>query len=335
MEIVAEAAIAHDGVLDRALLLVRAAGAAKPDAVKFQVIVADELATPDYRHYETFRRCEFEPEAWRRLVKAAHEEGLRFYSDVFGETSLELARQAEVDGVKIHSSSITNLRLITAASRTFERVHLHCGGAEAREIEAAVAARAAARCVFTLLVGFQAEPTPLEENHLRRIPTLKARFPHCQVGFMDHTDAGHPLRGRLALVALGLGAGCVEKHLTLHRSLKLEDHVTALDPGEFHEFCAEIRAAELALGSEQIDLTQAERRYAAAYRQRVVALTDLPPGTRLSYEHLATKRIGGMEGRADLFDRPDAVVGRVLRSMIKRDRPVSSGDLVSEPHAAP
>lgn len=327
MEIIAEAAIAHEGVLDRALLLVRAAGAAGPDAIKFQIIVADELATPDYKHYETFRRCGLGLEAWRQLVQAAYEAGLRFYADIFGEASLKLARRAEVDGVKIHSSSIVNLPLISAASRAFKRLYLHCGGAEVREIESAVKACADTRCELTLLVGFQAEPTPPEENHLRRIPVLKTRFPDCQIGFMDHTDGTHLLRGRLALVALGLGADCVEKHLTLDRCLKLEDYIAALSPNEFSEFCAEVRAADLALGSGSLDVTPAERHYAAQYRKRVVAVADLPAGTRLGYEHLTTKRVGGMETRTDLFDRVDVVVGRTLRSPVRRDHPVTSGDL--------
>ena len=107
MEIIAEAAIAHDGVLDRALLLVRAAAAAGPDAVKFQIVIADELATQDYQHYETFRMCELPLEAWQRLVGVAHDAAMRFYVDIFGEESLELALQAGVDGV-IEMTKLTN-----------------------------------------------------------------------------------------------------------------------------------------------------------------------------------------------------------------------------------
>ena len=32
--------------------MIKAAAASKADAVKFQLVIADELSTPDYEHYE-------------------------------------------------------------------------------------------------------------------------------------------------------------------------------------------------------------------------------------------------------------------------------------------
>ena len=326
VEIIAETSLAHEGSLDRAMLFARAAGGAGADAVKYQMIIADELATPDYPYFGTYRQCEMAGEAWRQLKGFVQAAGLRFYADIFGDQSLDMAGQVKADGVKLHSSDLLNLGLVRRAACRFERLYLHCGGTAVEELEEVVSICEGAGRSPCLLVGFQATPTPIEENRLRRIPALRERFPNCRIGFMDHTDGAHLLEGRLGLVALGLGADCIEKHLTLDRTLKLVDFVSALSPERFRAFCAEVREAERALGDSGLALTPVERQYAITYRKRVVAGADLPAGTELGYEHLTTKRVGGMEKRPDLYDRLDRVVGRVLLKDVARNTPITRKD---------
>ena len=50
LEIIAELAQGFEGRPDQARLLVKAAAAAGADAAKLQLVYADELATPDYKH---------------------------------------------------------------------------------------------------------------------------------------------------------------------------------------------------------------------------------------------------------------------------------------------
>ena len=54
VEIVAELAQGFEGCPEQATkLLVKAAAKAGADAAKFQLVYADELATPDYEYYES------------------------------------------------------------------------------------------------------------------------------------------------------------------------------------------------------------------------------------------------------------------------------------------
>ncbi len=50
-------------------------------------------------------------------------------------------------------------------------------------------------------------------------------------------------------MAMGAGATVLEKHLTLGKIMKLEDHESALNPDEFLEFTQTIRACSQALGA--------------------------------------------------------------------------------------
>ena len=55
IEIIAEVAQGYEGDRTLAKMLARGSMRAGADAVKFQLVFADELATPDYQHYKLFK----------------------------------------------------------------------------------------------------------------------------------------------------------------------------------------------------------------------------------------------------------------------------------------
>lgn len=57
----------------------------------------------------------------------------------------------------------------------------------------------------------------------------------------------------LALVALGFGIDCIEKHISLDHSLQLEDWMSALSPERFQVFVQRIRHLEKALGTDDLE----------------------------------------------------------------------------------
>jgi N,N'-diacetyllegionaminate synthase len=67
VEIIAELAQGFEGKPEQARLLLKAAAAAGADAAKFQLVYADELATPDYKYYELFRSLEMDDAIWAGL----------------------------------------------------------------------------------------------------------------------------------------------------------------------------------------------------------------------------------------------------------------------------
>ena len=56
--VIAEAAQGFEGDPFVARLLVKAAAAGHADMVKFQLVYADELATPEYAYYGLFKQLE-------------------------------------------------------------------------------------------------------------------------------------------------------------------------------------------------------------------------------------------------------------------------------------
>ena len=107
VEIIAEAAQGFEGSPALARLLVRAATAGGADAIKFQLVYADELATPAYAYYALFRQLEMASTDWAAVVKDAVDSGLRVAFDVFGPRSLDLALELGAAAVKIHASDFS------------------------------------------------------------------------------------------------------------------------------------------------------------------------------------------------------------------------------------
>lgn len=301
--VIAEAAQGYEGSADLVRLLVKAAAGAGADAVKFQVFFADELALPDYRHYDLFTRLELDEEVWREAAALAHLAGLALLSDVFGKASLEMLERAGADGYKIHTTDIDNVPLLEAAAATGKRIFLSCGGAEAEELDRAVSILGSGE--LTLLYGFQAEPTEPEDIDLSRLSFLAERYVR-PVGFMDHTAGGTPLAYGLPFVALGLGASVIEKHLTLSRVAELEDSVSAMTAEEFGPWAADLRRAAASVGPGGWRLTDAEREYRAKVRRAVTAARDIAAGAVVAPDDLSRRR----SDMAGVLVDPSAVVGR-------------------------
>ena len=66
-KIIAEVAQGFEGSFNQSKLLIKAAAKAKADAVKFQLVFADELATKDYKYYKELQDRRSIQYLWRRV----------------------------------------------------------------------------------------------------------------------------------------------------------------------------------------------------------------------------------------------------------------------------
>lgn len=313
--ILAEAAQGYEGDVTLARLLVRAAVAGGADAVKFQVIYAADLATPAYAYHGLFKSLEMPQSAWDAVAAEAKGRNIGLVCDVFGPQSLEVALALGADGVKLHTTDFFNRRLVDAALARAPHVYFSTGGIEVGEIEEWLSrAGAAALERLTMLYGFQAEPTPVGDNNLARLATLRARFPGLRLGFMDHAAGDADDAAWLGALALPFGVSVIEKHITLERSLQLEDYVSAAAPSEFAAYVRRIRAAEAALGSGELTLSVAERGYRGKALKAVVALRALPEGTVLTADDVTLLRAPLPDDGAVIRRSEDAVGRRLVRA---------------------
>lgn len=325
--VVAEAAQGYEGDHFLARLLVRVAAAARADMIKFQLVYADELATHDYPYYNLFKKLEMPITSWRSISQEASQRHLGLVFDVFGLESLRVAVELGASAVKVHASDFFNDVLVSAALEKAPHVFFSAGGIRIDEI-AEFLERYGRRGIekFTMLCGFQAEPTPLADNNLVRFVKIRERFPKLKLGFMDHSDGSSDEALWLGILALPYGVTAVEKHITLDRSIELEDYVSALAPADFALYVERIRKAETAMGADCLDLSEAEQ----AYRQRavkvLVSARPIESGSTIMADDIAYLRIPTREGKA-VFEKAGDVLGhRVLRH-IDKGKPILKDDV--------
>lgn len=307
IEVIAELAQGFEGNYHKARLLIQAAAASGADAAKFQMVYADELATPDYKYYDLFHSLEMEDEDWKSLAGYAKELGIELYLDIFGSRSLNLCEVIGINGIKLHGTDISNVKLLQEVSNsTIKKVMLGAGGAYLSEIENAL--RILKGKDIIIFFGFQGYPTLNETNQISRVQLLvshlREEYENVVVGFGDHADPELSMRFALASVAIGAGARAMEKHLTLAKVMKMEDHESALNPDEFLEFTTYVKECASALGDssicEDFNMSESENSYRSQIRRHAVAAHDLEAGTTIEPTDIVLKRTSADEVITDL-----------------------------------
>ena len=323
-EIIAEIAQGYEGNPKLAQILVKGALTAGADAVKIQLVFADELCVPSYPYYDLFKSLEMDESVWRGLVETVQAAGKKIYFDVYGERSLAMAEKLKVDGVKISTTDFYNIPLIKNAFARFPRVFVSTGGVPVEDLDEMMIL--AQRQKIVLMHGFQAEPTETADNNLARIGTLKARYSGAGVGFMDHSLGSGDEAFWLPLLALGQGVSCIEKHITLDYSLQIEDYISALSIDRFAQFVKMVRQMEAAYGSAELSLTPKEIEYKKRAGKVVVANRDLASGTRIHENDVTMKRVSTTPSES-YFRQVAPVVGRTLSAALGKDHPFEKGSI--------
>ena len=135
---------------------------------------------------------------------------------------------------------------------------------------------------------------------------------------MDHADGAGSKTAALSAMALALGVTVFEKHITLDRSLELEDYVSALAPSDFAAYVSELRRLADAMGSDAFELIAEEHSYRDKACKRVLAVRDLAAGTVLDP---ADVRLCRPVEPAGLY-RCDDAIGRTLRVAVTKNAPI-------------
>ncbi|MSO74226.1 MAG: pseudaminic acid synthase [Alphaproteobacteria bacterium] len=325
--VVAELSANHNGTLDHAIAIMRAAKAAGVDAIKLQTYTADTITIdhdgPGFRieHglwrgrklYELYQEAHT-PWNWHdALFAEGRALGLPVFSTPFDASAMAFLERFDPPAYKIASFELVDLGLIRAVARTGRPLILSTGMANFAEIEETVmAARGAGAKQIVLLHCTSGYPTPPDEANLRTIPHLAQKF-GVPVGLSDHT-----LGIGVALAAVALGACLIEKHLTLRRADGGPDAAFSLEPDELKSLVDNARLAHAALGRITYERRASEAGN-AAFRRSLYIVCDMKAGEALTPETLRSIRPGhGLPPR-----HYEELLGRRVTRDIKRGTPMA------------
>lgn len=250
--VIGEIGINHNGDLDLARRLIDVAADAGCQAVKFQkrtpsicvpVEQRDQIRqTPwgEMTYLEYKERTEFGHDEYRQIAKYCDERGMHWFASPWDVPSVEFLEEMDVPVHKVASASVSDHELLRALAATGKPIILSTGMSTLSEIDAAVQILGTDNLI--MMHATSTYPLPPEEANLRTITTLKDRY-GVPVGY-----SGHERGLQISLAAVTLGAVCVERHITLDRTMWGSDHAASLEPAGLEHLVRDIRIIEQALG---------------------------------------------------------------------------------------
>jgi len=250
--VVAEIGINHNGDLEHAKRLIDAAMLAGVDAVKFQKRTPELCVPPEQRDkmretpwgyisYMDYRyKVEFGEAEYEAIDQYCGERNLQWFVSVWDEPSIDFMEPYDPVCYKVPSASLTDHELLRKVKATGRPMLISTGMSTMEQIDAAVEVIG----TENLLINHATSTYPCEpeELNLHAINTLRDKFP-VPIGYSGHEVGLIP-----SVVAVGLGACSIERHITLDRANWGSDQAASVEPGGIQRLVKYIRVTEQALG---------------------------------------------------------------------------------------
>ena len=300
--IIAEAGVNHNGDMNIAHQLIKAAADSGADIIKFQTFKAKNLSTinaskANYQikttnannQQEMLAELELNISQHKELIEICNQYEIEFLSSGFDIESLNFLGTINLNRIKIPSGEITNTPYLRKVASFKKPTILSTGMSNLGEIETAInllEESGIKRDLITVLHCTTEYPAPYSEINLKAIETIRNSL-KVAVGYSDHT-----LGIEIAIAAVSLGATIIEKHLTLDKKLLGPDHKASLEPNEFKAMVKSIRIIEKSLGDGIKKATKSEIGNKEAIRKSIVASKKINAGDLFTEENLTTKRPG-------------------------------------------
>lgn len=333
--IIAEIGPNHNGSLAIALQMVERLALAGADAVKFQIsrpelVYSKDAFKVDYQKrtensaspIEMSKKYQMPYENYVKLREHCVLNNVDFLCSAFDRESLEfLLANCNVPYLKIPSGEIFSIDTLEIIRKRKEPIILSTGMAEYGEIDRVIGfLNEFSRKEIILMHCVSKYPAECKDMNLNVMHELRDRFGY-SVGLSDHTTGME-----CAVVAVGMGAVMIEKHVTSDRGLPGPDHQASLTIEDFGKLVGSIRDTELALGSREKIFSEEEKSVRQGARKSIVAARDMKVGECIHEEDICFKRPGIGISPMDMME----VIGRKAIQPIERDRVIMPEWIESE-----
>ena len=338
--VIAEIGNNHQGSLEKAKELFRAARDAGVDAVKLQKrsnrrLYTRALYESPYDNEQSFgptygahrEALELDGDAFRDLRDHAAELGLVFFATAFDEESADLLEELDLPAYKIASGDLRNTPLLRHVASFGKPMIVSTGGATLEDVDRALDTVLPLNPSVCLLQCTAAYPAAVEELALGVIETFRERYPELVIGLSDHQDGI-----AMSLVAYMLGARVVEKHFTLSHAAKGTDHAFSLMPEGMRKLVRDLERVPAAIGDGVKRPLPSEQKPLEKMGKKLVAARALPAGHVLGEGDLVAK--SPADGGLSPYEL-DRLLGGTLRRDLVEDEAILADDLApTEPIAA-
>lgn len=322
--VIAEIGHNHQGSVEIAKQLMKAAKECGVDAVKLQKRNNKKLYTKEFfqtpynsehafgpTYGEHREALEFDKKEYLELKKYAQSLGLIFFATPFDFESVDFLDSIGVPCFKIASGDLLHIPLLTYIAKKGKPMIISTGGAEMKDVKRAYEAIIPINRNIAFLQCTASYPSDFSELDLHVLTTYQEEFPEHIVGLSAH-DSGIAM----AVAAYVLGARIIEKHFTLNRVMKGTDHVFSLEPTGMRKLVRDLRRVKIALGDHKKKIYDSEKKSIVKMRKKIVAAKNLSRGHLIKKSDLAFKSPG--DGLPPYLI--NKLVGKRLKIALKEDQ---------------
>ncbi|WP_339263846.1 N-acetylneuraminate synthase family protein [Solibacillus sp. FSL W7-1472] len=272
-------------------------------AVKFQSYKASTLASknsPSYwdlteesttSQFELFKKFDvFGQEEYRELKKYCDYVGIEFLSTAFDFESVDYLDEI-MDVYKISSSDLNNIPFVIYQAKKNKPMIVSTGASTFEEIQKTLLEIRKYNMQPIILMHCVLEyPTPYDHANLNKIVSLKERFKDVIIGYSDHTKPDKS--ADIIKTAYNLGAVVVEKHFTLDKTLKGNDHYHSMDPNDGTNIIEGIEFINKIRGNYDLTYLDTEIKSRLNARRSIVSKEMISKGAVVTEEMFIYKRPG-------------------------------------------
>lgn len=322
---IAEAGVNHEGSIKDAKKLIDAAKAGGADAIKFQTYKASKIASKNSPHYwslkkektksqfELFSKYDsFNQSHYKILYNYCKKKKIEFMSTPFDIEAVNFLNPF-LNVFKISSSDITNFPLIDEIRKKKKPIILSTGASNLTEIREALRLINKSVKKVVLMHCILNYPTKNENANLNMINSLKREFPECIIGYSDHTLPSKDMQN--LLTSYLLGAKVIEKHFTLSKNKKGNDHYHSLDKKDLSFFNKKIEYLIKTLGSNTKNYLKSEIISRKNARRSLVLTKNLFKGHKIKKIDLISKRPANGISPKFIY----RIIGKKLKYNLKSD----------------
>ncbi len=177
------------------------------------------------------------------VYQYAKSKGLEVVETLCAKGCLSMLRLFIPDRLKVASRDLTNLPLLEAMAETKIPIIFSTGMTGQKELDDALEVVTKCHENISILHCLSQYPSEYQNINLLTISFLKEHYPQYTIGYSDHS-----IGILMPAVAVGMGAGIIEKHITLDRNMKGTDHRGSLEPDGIWRMVRDIRNTEYAIG---------------------------------------------------------------------------------------
>ena len=253
---------------------------------------------------------ELSDEAHFEVYKYAKSLGLDFVETLCAKGCLSMLRLFTPDRLKVASRDLTNLPLLEALAETRIPIILSTGMAGKKELDEALAVITKYHDNIAILHCVSQYPTEPDNLNLLTIRYLQKHYGQYTIGFSDHT-----IGIAAPIVAVGMGAKIIEKHITIDRDMKGTDQKGSLGPDGVRRMVRDIRLAEHWMGTEDLYIDRSVAASKVKLERSIASNKDLEVG------HIITEDDIHMLSPGDGFKWAERtqLIGKTLKTAVPKN----------------